>query len=102
MESKLNTKEAKTHFGLLLNMAQHQPVTIEKNGRPVAVILSIHDFSHFEQIEDELLALKAMQAEKDGWLDQNATAKFLAGLGATKKTYKTTKHHKHHAKNSDH
>ena len=86
MESvnKLSAKEAKTHFGSLLDMAQRQPVTIEKKGRPVAVVLSLQDFSYYEKIEDELLALKAMQAEKEGWLDQNQSADFLAKLGANK------------------
>ncbi len=85
MENKsLSAKEAKTHFGLLLDMAQRQPVTVEKNGRPVVVVLSMHDFSHYEKLEDELLALKAMQAEKEGWLDQDKSASFLTQLGTVK------------------
>lgn len=94
MENKLSAKEAKTHFGALLDMAQRQPVTIEKNGRPVAVVMSLHDFSHFERLEDELLALKAMKAEKDGWLGQNESAAFLAKLGKDKtKSQKTINRH---------
>jgi prevent-host-death family protein len=84
MENILNAKEAKTHFGLLLDMAQRQPVTIKKNGRPVAIVLSLQDFSHYEKLEDELLALKAMKAEKEGWLDTNESADFLAHLGSPK------------------
>lgn len=85
MENKLSAKDAKTHFGLLLDMAQRHPVTIEKKGRPVVVVLSLHDFSHYQQVEDELLALKALQAEKEGWLDQNESADFLVKLGTAKK-----------------
>ena len=84
MENTLSAKNAKTNFGMLLDMAQRQPVTIEKKGRPVVVVLSLQDFSHYEQLEDELLALKAEQAEKEGWLNGNKSASFLAKLGAKK------------------
>ena len=84
MENKLSAREAKTHFGVLLDMAQRQPVTIEKKGRPVVVVLSMQDFSHYEKIEDELLALKATQADKGGWLDRKKSADFLARLGTEK------------------
>ena len=33
-------KEAKVHFGELIDSAQREPVSIEKYGRPVAVIMS--------------------------------------------------------------
>ncbi|WP_424522213.1 type II toxin-antitoxin system Phd/YefM family antitoxin, partial [Rubrivirga sp.] len=36
----LAATEAKNHFGRLLDRAQREPVTIEKQGRPVAVMLS--------------------------------------------------------------
>lgn len=98
MENILSAKEAKTHFGLLLDLAQRHPVTIEKKGRPVAVVLSLHDYSYFEKMEDELLALKAKQAEEEGWLDQNESADFLSQLGTTKKNKLTQRH----VKNSNH
>lgn len=85
MGNTLSAKEAKTHFGILLNMAQRHPITVEKNGRPIVVVLSLQDFSHYEQLEDELLALKAMQAEKEGWLSQNESANFLTQLGSARK-----------------
>ena len=84
MENTLSARDAKTNFGLLLDMAQRQPITIEKRGRPIVVVLSLQDFSRYEQLEDELLALNAIQAEKEGWLDQNESASFLAKLGTTK------------------
>ncbi len=98
MEAKLSAREAKTHFGVLLDMAQRQPITIEKKGRPVAIVLSLPDFLRYEQLEDELLALKAMQAEKEGWLDQDESAHFLKQLGTAEKK----RHIYHHAKNKTH
>lgn len=37
----MSAKEAKNHFGELLMEAQKSPVTIEKNGKPVAVLYSM-------------------------------------------------------------
>ena len=41
-------KEAKNRFGQLIDDAQRGPVTIEKNGRPFAVVQS---YEHFELSE---------------------------------------------------
>ena len=38
---RMSAKEAKNHFGELLMEAQKAPVTIEKNGKPVAVVYSM-------------------------------------------------------------
>jgi prevent-host-death family protein len=36
----MSAKEAKNGFGLLLDTARAEPVTIEKHGRPVVVVIS--------------------------------------------------------------
>ncbi|MBF0167657.1 MAG: type II toxin-antitoxin system Phd/YefM family antitoxin [Alphaproteobacteria bacterium] len=74
-------KEAKNHFGELLDTARREPVTIEKNGRPVAVILSIEDFKRFEEIEDAAWGARAEEAEKAGdWLGPDESEKLLREL----------------------
>ncbi len=35
-----SAKEAKQHFGELMDTVQREPVSIEKHGRPVAVMIS--------------------------------------------------------------
>ncbi len=40
----MSAKEAKNRFGYLIDTARHEPVTIEKHGRPVVVVLSAEDF----------------------------------------------------------
>lgn len=40
----ISASEAKTHFGALMNKAQKESVTIEKQGRPVAVVISFEDY----------------------------------------------------------
>ncbi|MCB1742054.1 MAG: type II toxin-antitoxin system Phd/YefM family antitoxin [Gammaproteobacteria bacterium] len=36
--------EAKNRFGQLLEAAQREPVTVTKQGRPAAVVLSVEDY----------------------------------------------------------
>lgn len=47
--------EAKTHFGALLDVAQREPVTIEKKGRPVAVIMSENEYETYQALKIEAL-----------------------------------------------
>ena len=41
--------EASNRFGQLLDLALQQPVTIEKKGRQVAVILSVEEYNRMEK-----------------------------------------------------
>ena len=50
--------EAKTHFGALLDAAQREPVAVSKQGRTVAVVMSIQDYE-----EMKLARLRAHLAE---------------------------------------
>ena len=40
----MSAKDAKNGFGLLLDTARAEPVTIEKHGRPVVVVLSTEEY----------------------------------------------------------
>jgi antitoxin Phd len=57
--------EAKTHFGALLDSAQREPVTVSKQGRPVAVLMSIHDYE-----EMKLTRLRAHLAEGEAQIER--------------------------------
>ena len=48
-------KEAKNNFGEMMDTVQREPVTIEKHGRPVAVIMSAREY--------KTLKLERLQAE---------------------------------------
>ena len=52
---KMASTKAKSHFGLLLDTAQREPVVIEKQGRPVAVLLSMEDYKYVEKLKLEAL-----------------------------------------------
>ena len=71
-------KEAKNGFGRLLDTAQREPVTIEKKGRPVAVVLSLEEYQRLEAIEDAWWAARADAAEREGdWLGPEESEKYL-------------------------
>jgi len=46
----VSAKEAKNHFGELLEVVQRQPVVITKNGRPVAIMIRHSDRHRFNKI----------------------------------------------------
>jgi len=41
-------KEAKIHFGELMDTVQREPVSIQKYGRPVAVVMSSEEYRQFK------------------------------------------------------
>ncbi|WP_119423000.1 type II toxin-antitoxin system Phd/YefM family antitoxin [Desertibaculum subflavum] len=43
--------DAKNRFGELLDSAQREPITIEKHGRPVAVVISAEDYKELEGLK---------------------------------------------------
>jgi prevent-host-death family protein len=47
--------DAKAHFGKLLDTARREPVTIEKHGRAVAVVISKEEFDDIEAMKLERL-----------------------------------------------
>lgn len=65
--------EAKSNFGALLDAAQRGPVTIEKKGRPVAVMISYEDYQNHEILKLESLRHDLMagilQADKGELVD---------------------------------
>lgn len=46
-------KEAKNNFGRLLDEARHSPVAVEKNGRRVAVVMSVEKYNASEALKNK-------------------------------------------------
>jgi len=61
----LSANEAKTHFGDMLLRAQRAPVQINKNGKPVAVVISAEEYESIEALKLRLLQSRAAQANVD-------------------------------------
>lgn len=71
--------EAKNRFGELLDTAQREPVTIEKHGCPVAVMVSARDYK-----ELEALKFGALRAEIRKGLHDIGTSRTVDGDTAFK------------------
>lgn len=56
--------DAQSHFGELIEAAQHQPVGITRNGRPSVVVVSADSYARRQRVARERL-LKAMQRASD-------------------------------------
>lgn len=61
----LSANEAKTQFGDMLLRAQRSPVQINKNGKPVAVVISMDDYESIEALKLRLLQSRAIKAKAD-------------------------------------
>lgn len=79
-KSRMNATEAKNKFGELLDIARINPVRIEKNGRAIAVLVSVEEFERLEAMEDAWWARQAQEAAKEGFLGQEESEKFLAEM----------------------
>lgn len=54
----LSAREAKNEFGRLIDLARAEPVTIEKHGRPVVVVLSVEEYERLTVADGTRLADK--------------------------------------------
>ncbi len=61
----MTAKDAKNHFGELMDTVQREPVTIEKHGRPVAVVISETEYE-----EMKLEHLRTILAVGESQLDR--------------------------------
>ena len=61
----LTANEAKTHFGEMLLNAQQAPVQINKNGKPVAVLVSYDEYECIEAMKIRLLQARVIKANLD-------------------------------------
>ncbi len=73
-------KDAKTNFGQLLDTAIREPVSISRNGRQVAVILSAQDYERLAAFEDAWWARGAERNEAEGLLSAEESEAFLKDL----------------------
>ena len=74
----LSAREAKNAFGRLLDDAQSTPITIEKHGRPVAIVLSIQEYCRLESLEDAYWSTQADNVlAKGDWAGAPQSAQVL-------------------------
>ncbi len=61
----LSDNEAKNHFSDMLLKAQRAPIQINKNGKPVAVVVSAEEYESIETLKLRLLQSRVVQAKAD-------------------------------------
>ena len=61
----ITANEAKTQFGSTMLKAQREPVQINKNGKPVAVILSMEKYQDIEQLKLKLIKERSLRAKEE-------------------------------------
>ena len=49
----LSARDAKYNFGRLIDTARAEPVTVEKHGRAVVVVLAVEEYERLKTIESE-------------------------------------------------
>ena len=53
----LNASDAKRQFGEVLTKAQRGPVRINRNGKPIAVVISASEYAQIEALKEAHLKL---------------------------------------------
>jgi antitoxin Phd len=64
----VSATEMKNRFGRYLARAAAEPVAVEKNGRPVAVLLSYEEYEALQRADDAFWGELARAAEAEGFL----------------------------------
>lgn len=54
----MSAKDAKYGVGRLIDLARAEPVTIEKHGRPVIVVLAVEEFERLKAMEQGYSGLR--------------------------------------------
>jgi prevent-host-death family protein len=76
----MNAKDAKTKFGQLLDTAIREPVSITRNGREVAVVISVQDFARLAAFEEGSWTRQAERSEAEGYLTRDESEALLKDL----------------------
>ena len=78
----LSANEAKSQFGEMLLKAQRAPVQINKNGKPIAIVMSMDEYEGIEAMKLLLLQARVDKAKADiqagNTVDGNAFFEALA------------------------
>jgi prevent-host-death family protein len=80
----ISSLDAKNRFGQLLEAAQRAPVTVTKQGRPAAIVLSIEDYERlrggaWQRLSDTMA--RARQSATEHGLTDERLAELLADEG---------------------
>lgn len=76
---QVTATELKNRLGQYLDVAETDPVIVEKSGRVKSVLISNAMYEKFLAYEDAYWASKAKLAEQEGYLGEKASEELLKG-----------------------
>ncbi len=74
---EVKASEVKNRLGKYLDLARREPVVISKSGKPAAVLISWEEYQRMREMEDRVWAEMAREAEKEGFLSQEESLRFI-------------------------
>ncbi len=74
---EVKASEVKNRLGKYLDLARREPVVISKSGKPAAVLISWEEYQRMREMEDRIWAEMAREAEKEGFLSQEESLRFI-------------------------
>jgi len=75
----VSATEIKNRLGQYLSRVAVEPVAVEKNGRPVAVLLSFDEYEVLQRSDDHFWGQAARAAEAEGFLSAADSLEYLQG-----------------------
>jgi prevent-host-death family protein len=73
----VSATEIKNRLGQYLSRVAVEPVAVEKNGRPVAVLLSFDEYEVLQRSDDHFWGQAARAAEAEGFLSAEDSLEYL-------------------------
>ncbi len=61
----LSAKDAKYNFGRLIDTARAEPVTVEKHGRAVVVVMAVEEYQRLKTIESDQQTKSDLSVNKE-------------------------------------
>jgi len=72
--------EAKTEFAKLIDTARMEPVTVTRNRRAIAVVMSPEEYERLSSLDDAYWGKRAEEAAKGPFLGEKKSAAFLQSI----------------------
>lgn len=73
----VSSTECKTKFGEYLEIVRTEPITIEKTGRSVAVMISCSEYERLTALENAYWLDRAREAEASGYIGSEKSMEIL-------------------------
>lgn len=71
------TAEVESRFDEFLDLVQEQPIVIEEEGRPRAVMLAYDEYDRLQRMDDYFWGKRALEAEKEGFVGHEESMRFI-------------------------